>query len=668
MRAAILAGGKGTRIEGIYPDLPKPMFPIAGKPLLQHHIEALALQGIKQITLTVGYKADVIRNHFGDGKNFGVHIDYIVENEPLGTGGALALLPREDTLIILGDVYFDIDLEKFIHFHKEKQASITLFAHPNSHPQDSDILVTDEQCRVTAWKSKNDKQRGDNLPNLANAGLYIFSECALPVGEAIKRDLDHDLILKAIPEGKVFAYNSPEYVKDMGTPERFAAVEKDVQSRKRKRVIILGGGLAGISLAYFLQEKPGIASIDILEKENEPGGLCRSFEHNGITVDIGPHIFFSKDKETLNFMLDLLGDNKHELRRSNRILHKGCFIQYPFENDLSKLSPEEREKCVDAFLHNPYRDYPAGNMLQFFLKTFGEGISNLYLCPYNEKIWKFNPAFMDTQMVERIPKPPDEDILRSAAGETVDGYTHQLYFSYPKTGGTAAFINAFANKLNGKVKIHASHEVSSVQKTNNGWNIKAANAEYNGDLLVSCIPVNILTEIYAGIDEQAAKCGRNLRHNNIIIAMATVSEDRAGDNFAFMVADKDVIFHRISKVDFLGENYSKEGTATYMMEYTYRDGDKMAALSDGELQEKFIDGLFKIGFVQKKSEVQVFTLKRFPYAYVIYDLQHKENMKAIREYFNRQGVYLNGRFGNFEYWNMDAVVAESKKMVEKIYE
>jgi len=661
VRAAILAGGKGTRIGTIYPDLPKPMFPIAGKPLLQHHIEALASQGINQITLTVGYKADVIRNHFGDGKAFGVHIDYIVENEPLGTGGALALLPQEDTLILLGDVYFDIDIEKFIRFHREKQAAITLFAHPNSHPQDSDILVTDAESRVTVWKSKNDKQRGENLPNLANAGLYIFSGDALPVGEATKRDLDHDLILKVIPEGKVFAYNSREYVKDMGTPERFAAVEKDVRSRG-KRIIILGGGLAGISLAYFLQEKTGIASIDILEKENEPGGLCRSFQHNGITVDIGPHIFFSKDKETLNFMLALLGDNKHELRRSNRILHKGYFIQYPFENDLSKLSDEERSKCVDAFLHNPYRDYPADNMLQFFLKTFGEGIANLYLCPYNEKIWKFNPAYMDTQMVERIPRPPDEDILRSAAGETVDGYTHQLYFSYPKTGGTAAFIKAFVDKLNEKVKIHTSHKVSSVQKSNNGWHIKAANAEFKGDLLVSCIPVNVLTEIYDGIDERVAKCGRGLRHNNIIIAMATVSVDRAGDNFAFMVADKDVIFHRVSKVDFLGENYHKDGTASYMMEYTYRDEDKNATLSDEELQEKFIDGLFKIGFVHEKSEVQVFTLKRFPYAYVIYDLQHRENMKSIREYFNNQGVYLNGRFGNFEYWNMDRVIMESQSL------
>jgi len=432
------------------------------------------------------------------------------------------------------------------------------------------------------------------------------------------------------------------------------------------RVIILGGGLAGISLAYFLQDAPDIDAIDILEKEDEIGGLCRSFQHDGITVDIGPHIFFSKDKETLDFMLDLLGENKHELRRSNRILHKGKFVQYPFENDLSKLPSEDREKCVSGFLNNPYSDYPADNMLQFFLKTFGEGITNLYLRPYNEKIWKFDPAYMDTQMVERIPRPPDEDILRSAAGETVDGYTHQLYFSYPKTGGMAAFIESFAKRLNDKVTIHTSCEAAAVRKTRFGWRVEAGGLCFDADLLASCIPVNILTRIYDDIDETTAGHGRGLRYNNIMIAVATVCVDRAGDNFAFMIADRNVIFHRLSRLDFLGGNYHREPTATYMMEYTYRDDDPVKDWDDGKLRDEFIGGLQKIGFIQNEMEVKSFTLKRFPYAYVIYDLNHRENMACIRGYFREQNIFLNGRFGNFEYWNMDKVVAESRKTAERM--
>lgn len=432
------------------------------------------------------------------------------------------------------------------------------------------------------------------------------------------------------------------------------------------KLTILGGGLAGITLAYFLQDNPKIASIDILEKEDEPGGLCRSFQHDGITVDIGPHIFFSKDKETLAFMLELLGDNKQEFRRSNCIIHKGNFVQYPFENDLSKLPEDDKTKCVDSFIRNPYRDYDSDNMLQFFLKTFGEGITNLYLRPYNEKIWKFDPAFMDTQMVERIPKPPDEDILRSAAGDTIDGYTHQLYFSYPKNGGMAAFIGVLMSKLNDKVRIRTNFEVAAVRKADSDYKIFASNEEHLCNVLVSCLPTNVLTQIYDGIDEQIAECGRNLRHNNIMIAVATVANDRAGDNFAFMIADRDVNFHRLSKLDFLGDSYHHPGTATYMMEYTYRDGDPTAELPDERLRELFTDGLRKIGFIQSVGEVLSFTLKRFPYAYMIYDLHHKKNMTSIRSYFNKQGVILHGRFGNYEYWNMDKVIAESRALAEKI--
>ena len=417
-------------------------------------------------------------------------------------------------------------------------------------------------------------------------------------------------------------------------------------------ITILGGGLAGISLAYFLQDKPQIEQIDILEKESEIGGLCRSFLHGNIVVDIGPHIFFSKDKETLAFMLELLGENKHELRRSNRIIHKGTFVQYPFENDLSRLPDEDKAKCVDGFLKNSYRDYSATNMLQFFLKTFGEGITNLYLRPYNEKIWKFDPAFMDTQMVDRIPRPPDEDILRSAAGETIEGYTHQLYFSYPQSGGTAAFIKAFADKLNDKVNIHTDCDVWSFE---NGV-VKTSKGQYSSDKIISCLPPQVI----AG--EEIKPIVSQLKYNNIMIAVATISVDRAGDNFAFMIADKDCIFHRLSKLDFLGDNYHEYDTATYMMEYTYRDGDPLLELPDTELQKQFTIGLKKIGFLQNEAEVLSFTVKKFPYAYVIYDLYHKENMTAIREYFDKQGVILNGRFGNFEYWNMDRVIAESRHL------
>lgn len=429
---------------------------------------------------------------------------------------------------------------------------------------------------------------------------------------------------------------------------------------------ILGGGLSALSLAYFLQDRSDISKITLLEKEKTIGGLCRTFETNGIEYDVGPHIIFSKDKEILDFMNGLLGENNEKHRRSNRILHKKAFVQYPFENDLSKLPDEDKAYCVNAFMHNPYENYNAKNMLQFFLKTFGEGITNLYLRPYNEKIWKFDPSFMDTQMVDRIPKPPKEDILKSAAGETIDGYTHQLYFTYPKQGGTAAIIQALREKLSGKVEILTNRPVESVRKTEKGFEVVAGGKTFVSDRLVSTMPLGEFTALYnAEKPAEIVSAAQNLRSNAIAISIVNVKPDRAGDNYAFMIADKNVIFHRLSKLDFMGGRYHKPDSATYMIEVTYRKNDRVDLMTDAELTAKIIGGLKEIGFIDGESDVNFTDLKHFDYAYVIYDLEHKENTTVLRDYFKQQGIELNGRFGSFEYLNMDAIIRQSKNLAER---
>lgn len=431
---------------------------------------------------------------------------------------------------------------------------------------------------------------------------------------------------------------------------------------------ILGGGLSAISLAYYLQENKNIDEIHILEKDEVLGGICRTYVKDGIEYDVGPHIIFSKDKEILDLMNNLLGENNEKHRRSNRILHKKRFVQYPFENDLSKLPKEDIDYCVNGFLHNPYENYEAKNMLQFFLKTFGEGITNTYLRPYNEKIWKFDPSFMDTQMVERIPKPPKEDILKSANGETIDGYLHQLYFTYPKQGGTEALIKAFIAKLSDKVKIHTNNEVLKAKKQGDKFVVTTSEKEYTCDRIISTMPANEFSRIYEDNNkpQEILDIADNLRYNSIAICIVNVSKDYAGDNYAFMVADKNVKFHRISKLDFMGEHYHKDGTATYMAEITYRKNDLNDKASDEELTQKVIEGLETIGFIDSKDDVNFTDLKRFEYAYVIYDLKHRQNMDAIKEYFAKQGIYLNGRFGSFEYLNMDAIIKQSKNLAENI--
>jgi len=435
------------------------------------------------------------------------------------------------------------------------------------------------------------------------------------------------------------------------------------------KICILGGGLSGVSLAYFLQDNSQIKRIDIFEKNENLGGLCRSFKKEGIYYDIGPHILFSKDKEILNLMTNLLGENKNKLRRSNKIFYKGKFVKYPFENELSALPEKDREYCLNSFLYNAYENYEINDMLQFFLKTFGEGITNTYLRPYNEKIWKFDPSFMDTQMIERIPKPPKDDILKSANGIPTDGYLHQLYFYYPKKGGINSLINGFVDRFNKKVNTFIGNEVVEIKKINNKWKIKTDKKIFEEyDLIVSTMPIQSLIKIFkTNTQKEIIEAVNDLKYNSIIITIINVKKDNLGNNFAIMVPDKDIIFHRVSKLNFLGDNYcKKDGSSTLMVEVTYRKDSIVDKMTDEDATAKILDGLESLKFIDEREDVNFTESRRFEYAYVIYDLNHRKNINLVRSYFAKQGIRLCGRFGEFEYLNMDAVIKHSRDLGENI--
>lgn len=232
MQAVIMAGGKGTRIASVANDIPKPMIPICEKPILQYQIECLKRQDITEITLVIGHIGHVVKEYFEDGSKFGVTIDYINEEEPLGTAGALYFLKdkiKEDFVLINGDVIFDVDFDRFLQFHRLHKGIATIFTHPNGHPYDSGLVVTDNNSIVTRWLHKEDEKL--YYKNRVNAGIHILSPKIFELfTELRKTDLDREILKKLIPEGKLVAYDSPEYVKDMGTPERYQLVYKDIKA------------------------------------------------------------------------------------------------------------------------------------------------------------------------------------------------------------------------------------------------------------------------------------------------------------------------------------------------------------------------------------------------------------------------------------------------------
>jgi len=304
MKTIIMAGGRGTRISELFPDIPKPLIKIANKPILEWEIESLVKQGFSDIIITVSYLHEKIEEYFGTGERWGAKIEYFVEDQPLGNAGALFKLREElgnePFLLLNADAMFDVDFNRMVKFHREHGGLITLFTHPNSHPYDSGLIIADNTNSVVSWLTKEDI-RPEYYKNRVNAGLHVINPSALDMlnidiekigtvdektGKTIKVDLDRQVLKPLCGTGKIFCYDSPEYVKDMGTPDRFEAVCTDFENgvvtaknlaNKQKAIFLDRDGTINIYKGFLhhiedFELIPGIT--EAIKKINASGYLC----------------------------------------------------------------------------------------------------------------------------------------------------------------------------------------------------------------------------------------------------------------------------------------------------------------------------------------------------------------------------------------------------------
>ena len=240
MRVVIIAGGQGTRIASVNSEIPKAMIPICGKPIIEHEVELCRRYGFTDFLFIIGYMGNQISSYFGDGSKWGVHIDYYQETHPLGTAGALGMLKDklvEDFFVMYGDTIMDFDMMAMLKYHQEKNADATLFLHPNDHPYDSDIVQLDSDGKVVMFNNKPHPE-GFVSKNIVNAALFIFTPNVLKMIEAgVKSHIEKHVLPRCLDSGmKLFGYVSPEYIKDMGTPDRYVDVCHDFESGKVARL------------------------------------------------------------------------------------------------------------------------------------------------------------------------------------------------------------------------------------------------------------------------------------------------------------------------------------------------------------------------------------------------------------------------------------------------
>ncbi|HVE71259.1 MAG TPA: FAD-dependent oxidoreductase [Thermoanaerobaculia bacterium] len=427
-----------------------------------------------------------------------------------------------------------------------------------------------------------------------------------------------------------------------------------------KRVGILGGGVSAIALAAQLDE-----NVDVLEKSSRIGGLCGTIIEDGFTFDAaGPHIMFSRNKEVLNLMIEVLDGNVHQNRRENRIYYKGALVKYPFENDLASLPKQDNFECILGYLHNPRADETPTNLAQWSYVTFGAGISEKYFIPYNAKIWNYDAEQIGLEFVSRIPKPPMEDVLKSAVGISTEGYLHQLYYSYPTEGGFEAIVHGFEKRVRGNIE--TSWPVASVRRDGAEWVVRSERGEERRyETLVNTIPIHELLKIWEDAPRETHELAAKLRYNSLLNVLIGSSTDPGHNYTALYVPDPEIDFHRLSFPKAFGERCVPPGGSSIMAEITTNAGDGLWEMSDEALLDHVIGDVERIGFVDPKSIVYK-RVARFLYGYPVYDLDYRRNVTAMRESVAKTGLHLLGRFAQFDYINSDVCVERALALAKEL--
>jgi len=425
--------------------------------------------------------------------------------------------------------------------------------------------------------------------------------------------------------------------------------------KRKEETIILGGGLTGLSTAHYLG-----GDCRILEAEERPGGLCRSFHKDGFTYDIGGHILFSKNGLLLDEITGWLGDNVERKRRNNQILYHDRFIKYPFENGLSALKREDIYDCLISFLNRPALE--PKNLEEWCYARFGKGIAEKYLIPYNKKIWKRDLREMSLLWVDRIPDPSREDIVKSALGIETEGYVHQLNFFYPRERGIEGLIQGLLGNL---PPVQTGFRINKITRENEGWRISDGNRSVTGKRIISTIPIFALINSLENVPDEVQAALTSLQYNSVVVVMIGVSHEGLKGRTALYIPDPAILAHRVCFLKEFSSANAPADQSHLIAEITMPPDDPFLQQDDGLIIDRVATDLKDIcGFTGE--DIITAEVKRFQYAYVVYDLDYEENTRVIYNYLDSIGIYYAGRFGSFKYINMDACVDMSKKLVKSL--
>ncbi len=429
--------------------------------------------------------------------------------------------------------------------------------------------------------------------------------------------------------------------------------------------VILGGGLAGLSAAYHLQ-LAGESHWQIFEREERPGGLARTVEVDGYRFDFGPHILFTIDKEMEELIRDLLGENFHAQERRAYIYHRAhdLYTQFPFQAHLFGLPIPIVRDClvglVEAVEGQARGEFEPENYEQWMRGFFGDGIADHLMIPYAKKIWTVEPSTMDFSWIgRRVPTPDVERIVRGALTDDVDQVGATSHFWYTKRGGIEPLPAALAARVE---NIHLEKTAVSIELPEKRL-VFADGESVPFENLIYTLPLPFVVQIATNVPPEVERACQGLRYQGIHCVNLGIDREAISDKHWIYFYEDEFPFHRLS----LPANFSPDtvpaGKSSISTEVAFSD---IRPLDRDGAVDKTIAGLKAAQLITDDDTIELVHTEEIHPAYVIYDLDHAKNVGIIRDWLRENGIFTAGRFGEWQYFNMDHSMRSGKQAADAL--
>ncbi|MCK5492887.1 MAG: FAD-dependent oxidoreductase [Candidatus Omnitrophica bacterium] len=425
----------------------------------------------------------------------------------------------------------------------------------------------------------------------------------------------------------------------------------------KKKIVILGGGLSGISLGYFLN-KLGIESV-IYEKEPTIGGLCRSKIKNGFIFDICGHLLHFKHKTSLPLIKDLLKDNLVYHKRSSWIYSFNKFTKYPFQANLYGLPNSVIKNSIVDFIKvkiDTEKNSLFNNFLEWSYVNFGKSITDYFMAPYNRKFWTVPLEDLSYKWIDGIVVTPTlKQIVDGTIEENNRNVGYNSFFWYPKEGGIDNLIKAFSQPLK---SIFTGYDVEGIDHIKKKITFKnGKKCKY--DILISTIPLPELPNIIKNVPLKINKVFKKLQWVSIFNLNLGLTENHRPKKHWIYFPENNLKFFRVGFFNNFSNYNTPIGSSSIYSEVSYSNG---RCIDNKKIVSEIFKGLKTVGILNGKSQELARVINDIKYAYPIYNHDYKDSLDIIKKYLSDCNLNSIGRFGGWKYMSMEDVILESERL------